>query len=317
MNYLGIDLGGTNIAVGVVNGEGKILGRGTLPTGVGRPAEVIFADMARACLLALESAGMTLGDIEAVGIGSPGLINNEEGEIVFANNLYWHNVRFREELQKHIDKPVYADNDANVAALAECAAGGMKGARNAILLTLGTGVGGGIILDGKVFGGYHHGGAELGHICLILDGEPCTCGNRGCVERYTSATALIREGRLAAQSNPQGLIYKQCGGDLEKITARDVIDSAREGDEDALRIFDDYINALSMTIISIINIFDPQAIALGGGVAAASDFLMEPLRKSVAERLFYKSLPPAKLVFAELGNDAGIIGAAMYAKSFR
>ena len=315
MYYLGVDLGGTNIAVGVVDEAGRILHKDSVPTGAGRPPQATLDDMAAICRKVVADAGITLDDIAAVGIGSPGLINVATGEVVFANNLYWHNVSLAGTIAKALGKPAFADNDANVAALAEVEAGSMKGAKNAVLLTLGTGVGGGIIIGGRIYAGTHNGGAELGHMCLVLNGEECTCGNRGCVERYTSATALIREGRKSAEAHPDGGIARKAGGNLEKINAKTVIDCAREGDAEAVRIFNEYIYALTMTIITVINIFEPEAIALGGGVSAAGDFFMEPLRKSVVDHLFYPDIPHPEIVVAELGNDAGIIGAAMNGKA--
>ena len=315
MYYLGIDLGGTNIAVGVVDEEGRILYKDSTPTGATRPSEETLADMAACSRKVIADAGLKLDDIAAVGIGSPGLINTETGEVVFANNLYWHHVQMGATIAKALGKPTYADNDANVAALAEVAAGSMKGAKNAVLLTLGTGVGGGIIINGRIYAGTHNGGAELGHMCLTLNGEQCTCGNKGCVERYTSATALIREGRKSAEAHPDGMIAKKVGGDLDRISAKTVIDCARENDPEAVRIFDEYIYALTMTIITVINIFEPEAIAIGGGVSAAGDFLMKPLTKSVVEHLFYPTLDHPAIVLAATGNDAGIIGAAMNAKA--
>ncbi len=315
MYYLGVDLGGTNIAVGVVDENGRILHKDSVPTGAGRPPQETLDDMAAISRKVVADAGMKLDDIAAIGIGSPGLINVATGEVVFANNLYWHNVPLAGSMAKALGKPAFADNDANVAALAEVEAGSMKGAKNAVLLTLGTGVGGGIIINGRIYAGTHNGGAELGHMCLVMNGEQCTCGNKGCVERYTSATALIREGRKSAEAHPGGAIAKKVNGDFEKISAKTVIDCAREGDAEALRIFDEYIYALTMTIITVINIFEPEAIALGGGVSAAGDFFMEPLRKSVTDHLFYPDIPHPKLVVAELGNDAGIIGAAMNGKA--
>ena len=315
MYYLGVDLGGTNIAVGVVDEAGRILHKDSVPTGAGRPPQATLDDMAAICRKVVADAGITLDDIAAVGIGSPRLINVATGEVVFANNLYWHNVPLAGTIAKALGKPAFADNDANVAALAEVEAGSMKGAKNAVLLTLGTGVGGGIIIGGRIYAGTHNGGAELGHMCLVLNGEECTCGNRGCVERYTSATALIREGRKSAEAHPDGGIARKAGGNLEKINAKTVIDCAREGDAEAVRIFNEYIYALTMTIITVINIFEPEAIALGGGVSAAGDFFMEPLRKSVVDHLFYPDIPHPEIVVAELGNDAGIIGAAMNGKA--
>ncbi len=312
--YIGIDLGGTNIAAGIVDEVGNIIHKDETPTGVGRPFETIIKDMASLVERIIHDSGLTKGDIKAIGIGSPGLPDKDKGTISFANNLGWHNVPLRDELQKYFDIPIYIENDGNTAGYAEAVAGACKGATNSITLTLGTGIGSGIIIDGKPYSGSHSVGAELGHLIVQVDGHPCTCGNRGCWERYASATALIREGKKAAKNNQESLIYKSVDGDLDKITAKTVIDAAKEGDEVALKIFDEYIYYLAMGIITIINSFDPGIIAIGGGVARAGDFLMDALKKSVRDHIFYKSAPYAKITMAELGNDAGIIGAAMLGK---
>jgi len=310
--YIGVDIGGTNIAVGLVDKEGKIIHKGEVPTGVGRPFEEIMKDIADLIKRVIEESDYKEEDVKAIGIGSPGLPDDEKGTIVFANNLHWHNVPVRAELEKYFDLPIRIENDGNTAGLAEAVAGACKGVENSITLTLGTGIGAGIVINGKPYSGTHSIGAELGHMIVQVDnGIPCTCGNSGCWERYASATALIREGKKAAQDNPDSLIYKSVDGDLDKITAKTVIDAAKEGDATALELFDKYVYYLAMGIITIINSFDPAIIAIGGGVAKAGDFLMDALKKKVAEHIFYKDVPYAQITRAVLGNDAGIIGAAM------
>ncbi|MGI6705768.1 MAG: ROK family protein [Clostridia bacterium] len=315
MYYVGVDLGGTNIGVGLVTEDGRIIHKDEVPTLVGRPYEEILKDMADLIIKVVKESGHTIDEVKYIGIGSPGVADDRVGEIVFANNLYWHHVPVRKEIQKYIQKPVYVDNDANVAGLAEFMVGACKGTNNSITITLGTGVGAGIVINKKVFSGSHGVGSELGHMIVEVDGIPCTCGNRGCLERYTSATALIREGKKGAEENPESLLYKKVQGNLDAMNAKIVIDSVKEGDETAVKIFEKYIYYLAMGIITMINSFDPEIIAIGGGVSRAGDFLMDALRKKVKEHIFYKELPYARLVLAELGNDAGIIGAAMLGRS--
>lgn len=312
--YIGVDVGGTNIAIGIVDEAGKIIHKDEIPTGVGRPFEVIIKDMADLISKVIDDSGYKVEDVKSIGVGSPGLPDKEKGTISFANNLGWTNVPLRAELQKYFDLPVYIENDGNTAGLAESVAGACKGAKNSMTLTLGTGIGAGIVIDGKPYSGSHSVGAEIGHLIVQVDGIPCTCGNKGCWERYASATALIREGKEAAKNNPQSLIYKSVDGDIDKITAKTVIDAAKEGDEVATKIFERYIYYLAMGIITIINSFDPAVIAIGGGVAKAGDFLMDALKAKVKEHIFYKSAPYAEITMASLGNDAGIIGAAMLGK---
>lgn len=314
MKYIGVDLGGTNIAAGLVSEEGKILAQLSTPTLVGRHYSEVMADMADVILRLLEREGVSLDEIAYIGIGSPGAIDADKGVVVFANNLYWHHVPVREELQKHIDKPVYIDNDANVAGLAEFKAGVSQGAENSIFLTLGTGVGGGVIIGGRIYVGSHNVGSELGHMIVSVNGRECTCGNKGCWETYTSATALIKDGVAAAQAHPDSLIATSVGGDLSQITAKTVLDAAKAEDPAALEVFDNYLEYMAMGIVSIINCFDPEIIAIGGGVSKAGQWLIDKIAERVALRVFYKDLPYAKIVLAQLGNDAGIIGAAMLGK---
>lgn len=309
--YIGVDLGGTNIGAGIVDEEGSILVKDEVPTGSSRPYDEIIKDMADLIGEILKQGGYELSDVESIGIGSPGCIDNEQGEVVFANNLNWKHVPVREELQRHIDLPIYLENDANVAGLAEAVTGACKGVENSVTITLGTGVGSGIIIGGRPYSGSHGVGAELGHMIVRVDGVPCTCGNRGCFERYTSATALIREGKKVAKANPDSIIAKSVEGDLDKISAKTVIDAAKAGDEVALEVFDNYIYYLAMGIVTIINSFDPSIIAIGGGVSRAGDFLLDSLKEQVKEHIFYKDMPYADIRLSELGNDAGIIGAAM------
>ncbi|MEA5146313.1 MAG: ROK family protein, partial [Candidatus Limiplasma sp.] len=191
MVYIGIDVGGTGIKVGIVNDEGCILAQGETPTLVGRPFEDIVRDMATCAQDVLARSGYSLTDVHSVGVGVPGVANQESGVVVFCTNLGWHNVPLRAELQKHISKPVFIDNDATVAGYAESICGVSVGSHSSVFMTLGTGVGGGIVIGGKPWSGFHGIGSEIGHIPMDIEGVPCTCGNRGCLERYCSATAII------------------------------------------------------------------------------------------------------------------------------
>lgn len=311
MVYVGIDLGGTNIKAGVVDEQGNILCKGDIQTKVERGHEAVIEDMAKLALRVIEKGGFTLNDVHSIGIGVPGILDIETGIVPFCTNLGWHDVPLRDLMHKYIDKPVFADNDATVAGLAESVAGISKGAKNSVFLTLGTGVGGGIVIDGKIYSGSHGVGSELGHTIIELDGELCTCGNRGCWERYASASALARMGREAAKGNELSALYRHVEGNLERISAKMVIDYAKQGDQMASEVFRRYAYHLAVGIISIINSLDPEIIALGGGVSAAGEFLAEAVREEVDKLIFYKSMPHARIEIATLGNDAGIIGAAM------
>jgi glucokinase len=296
--YLGIDLGGTNIAVGVVNEAGRILHKGETPTLPSRPWQAVAEDMARLCLRVLGEAGFALDDLAAIGMGVPGIA--VEGVIPFCTNLGWHEVPMAAAFRQWIDKPLYIDNDANVAGYAEAVSGVSASAHSSVFLTLGTGVGGSIILNGKPYSGFHGVGGELGHLTLVADGEMCTCGKRGCLERYCSATALIRMG-----------VEAHIGRDPARVTAKLVIDAAKAGNPVAQAVFDKYIHYLALGINTIVSFIDPEIIVLGGGVSHAGAFLLDAVRAALPKYIFFKTLPFARLELATLGNDAGIIGAAM------
>ena len=314
MVYIGLDVGGTTFKAGVVTEDGKILHKDAMPTGIERPYQEIIADMAALCKKVTAEAGYEMKDVAAIGVGVPGLFDNKSGRIPFCTNLGWHDIPFVEEMKKHLDTPVIGDNDATVAGLAESVAGVSAGVSDSVFLTLGTGVGGGIVIGGKVYSGAHGCGSEIGHMMIKMGGEECTCGNFGCFERYASATAIIREARKAVADHPESSIMDKCGGDPEKINAKIVIDAAREGDETAKTVFDGYAYALAVGIINIINMIDPEVIVLGGGVSAAGDFLLDAVREAMKPMVFFKTMPYARIELAQLGNDAGIIGAAMLGK---
>ncbi len=314
MYYVGIDVGGTGLKAGVVDEAGKIMAKVSCPTLVERGAEPVVNDMAHLALKAVEEAGLMLNDIKAIGIGIPGILDPRTGRVPFCTNLHWHDVPLIEWMQRVVDKPIFVGNDATVAGLAEAVSGVSAGVKNSVFVTLGTGVGGGIVLDGKVFSGSNGVGSEIGHMITVAGGEMCTCGNRGCWERYASATALIRWGVESAGKNPQGALAKAVDGDFSKITAKHVIDLAKAGDADCSAIFDNYVYHLCVGLVSIINFYDPEVIALGGGVSAAGEFLLNAVRAKLPEMVFYKAMPYARIELATLGNDAGIIGAAMLGK---
>ena len=315
MAYIGIDLGGTNIAVGIVNEKGNILAQTSTPTLASRPYTDLVKDMAGCILSVMSETGITQDEIESIGIGVPGVADQKDGVVIFCPNLGWHNVPIRGELQKYINKPVLIDNDATVAGLAENYAGVSAGCQSSVFLTLGTGLGGGIIINGRPWSGAHGVGSEIGHMTLAVDGVPCTCGNDGCVERYCSATAIIRMARQAVQGYPDSLILKLAEGDPQKINARVVTDAAKAGDPTAVEVFDRFTRYLAITINNIICFLDPEMIVLGGGVSKAGAFLLDKVRAQLPRYLLYKSLPHARVELARLGNEAGIIGAAMLGKA--
>ena len=316
MYYLGIDLGGTNIAVGIVDEENKIIARATSKTKVTNAEEVADA-MAATAYEALKNAGITIDDVPWIGVGSPGTINKETGIIEFANNLPFKNTPMEKMLSERMEgKKILMENDANAAAYGEYMAGALKGADNAIAITLGTGVGGGIIINHKIYSGSNFAGAELGHTVIVVDGRPCTCGRHGCWETYASATGLIKTTKEYMEKAPKDSpLWTLVDGDIEKVSGRTAFDAMRQGDPIGKEIVDEYIKYLSVGIVDMINIFQPDTLCIGGGHSNERETLLAPVREFVArEQYAMNSAKKTVVCRAELGNDAGIIGAALLGK---
>lgn len=313
--YVGIDLGGTNIVAGVVDEEYNIVSKASTKTNCPRPEKEIADDMAKMALQAVENAGLTINDIEWVGIGTPGIANSSTGIIEYSNNLGFKNTPMVKYIKETIDKPVFIENDANAAAYGEFVAGAAKGAKNAVCITLGTGVGGGIIVDGKIYSGSNFAGAEIGHTVIEVDGAQCSCGRKGCFEAYSSATGLIRMTKEAIAEHPDSVMAKMAE-EKGKVTARTSFDSMRAGDPYAKEVVDKYIKYLAAGITNTINIFQPDVLCIGGGVCNEGDPLLLPVKALVKEEVYTRnSEKNAEIVIAKLGNDAGIIGAAFLGNS--
>lgn len=310
MYCIGIDLGGTNIVASVVNDEYKILGTGKTPTSLPRSAEEIFDDIAAVCNEAMDKAGVSIEDISSIGLGTPGTVN--DGIIEFANNLGFDNIPARAMIQERLgDIPVYVDNDANCAALGEAYAGCGNGSKNFVAVTLGTGVGSGIILDGKIVSGVNFAGGECGHMVIMVDGEACTCGRKGCWEAYASATALIRQTKAAMESHPESAMHEVAKKE-GKVSGRTAFDAMRLGDIAGIEVVNNYIKYVACGLINIVNALQPEIICIGGGICNEGETLMAPLKRYVqAERYSIHSKIQTKIMKAELGNDAGVIGAAL------
>ena len=310
MYRIGIDLGGTNIVAGVVDDEFRIVATAKCKTRIPRPAEEIVVDMARMAKEAVQNAGLTMADIAYVGVGSPGTCNADTGIVEYSNNLQFEKLPLRDMLGGMLDKAVYIENAANAAALGEALAGAAKGAQSCVCITLGTGVGGGIIIDGKIYGGFNFAGAELGHTVIMVDGELCTCGRFGCWEAYASATALINQTRRAMVNHPDSAMWS-IAEDLDKVNGRTAFDGMRAGDAVAAQVVDTYIKYIATGLINVINIFQPEVLCIGGGICKEGDTLLKPLAAHIERERYSKySSHQTRLCVATLGNDAGIIGAA-------
>jgi len=311
MYRIGIDVGGTGIQIGVIDENLKVVAEGSIPTRTSIPFSEQIAQIASCVVSTATSAGLKREQIVSVGAGIPGIANLATGVVVKCPNMGWHHVPFREEFQKHLNVPVYIDNDANVAALAESVAGVSAGTSSSVFITIGTGIGSGIIINGKIWNGFHGIGGEFGHTVFKLNGIPCTCGNRGCLERYTSATALIRMAREAIARNTNTKMLAMVSNDITKVEARTVIDAARENDPLAVEVYAQYIDYLAQMFANIVNFVDPEVIVIGGGVSKAGDFLLDPIRREYRKYVLYDDQPLPEIKIAVLGSEAGIIGAAM------
>lgn len=308
---VGIDLGGTAVKIGLVDASYEVLAQTSIPTNAERPYEQVIADMGKTAVALLEENGYAVADCLGVGVGSPGIIDSESGIVLYSNNIQWDHVPLAEEMKRYLPVPVFVQNDANCATLGEVLKGAGTGYQNAVFLTLGTGVGGGIVLDGKIFEGGHTGGAELGHIRCGSERRRCTCGRYDCLEAYASATALIDDAKKMARQHPDSMLWELCGHDLEAMNAKIPFDAAKAGDSCGKTLVENYIGYLADGITDLANIFRPDVIVLGGGVCAQREKLTEPLNQHLKENCFGNTVTYIpKVVIAENGNHAGLIGAA-------
>ena len=316
MIYVGIDVGGTGIQVGLVDESGKIMCKGGIVTRTDIPFDMQVKAMADCVLDTIDKGGYTLGDVKAIGAGVPGVTDPRTGNIAFCTNLGWVDVPFVQEFNKHIAKPVFVGNDATVAGLAESVAGVSAGSDSSVFITLGTGVGGGIIINGKVYSGSNFAGGELGHTVIVVDGRPCTCGRHGCWETYASATGLIKTTKEHMKDAPKDSpIWTIVDGDESKVNGRTAFDAMRAGDPVGKAVVDEYIKYLSVGLTDMINIFQPAILCIGGGICNEGETLLAPVRAFIdREQYAMNSTKKTKVCKAQLGNDAGIIGAALLGK---
>lgn len=309
--YIGIDIGGTNLVAAVTEKNGQIISKSFRAVDHAWSAEELCTQIAHLAKQAAEFGGIGLDLIEAVGVGLPGLVDNERGVVIQTPNMPFRDTPFRELFQKEWDVPVFLGNDANCAAIGEYWAGAAKGCDPALMITLGTGIGGGLIVNGKLFTGFANSGMEVGHMIIHPFGNMCGCGNRGCWEQYGSASALIRTTRTEMGHTKDSILWELCEGNMDKVEGRTAFQAARMGDDAARRALSIYLSGLSVGIINLVNILQPEIICLGGGISNADDdLLLNPLRSLVAQGIFDKTAG-VRIEKASLGNDAGVIGAAM------
>lgn len=309
--YIGIDLGGTNIAVGLVDKDGNIINKASTPTLSERPWQEIVADMAFLTQKVTEEAGYSIADIEAVGIGSPGSVDNANGIIAYACNIGFDNSPVADEFRKYINVPVNLENDANAAAFGEYVKNGEE-SPSFVFVTLGTGVGGGIVLDGKIYRGFNGVGAEIGHTVIIVDGIKCNCGRSGCWEAYASVTALINQTKKKMEENPDSLMHSVTEK-YHEVNGRVAFEAMEMGDEAAKTVCENYIRYIGEGLVNIINTFQPEKVVIGGGISKEGDTLLTPIKEFIEKNDYNKHMKKTKIEIAKLYNDAGIIGAAMSA----
>ena len=317
MYRIGIDLGGTNLAAGIVNDAFEIVCKASIPTGADRPALEIAADMAGLCHTVCEKAGISPSEIASVGIASPGIANHDDGIIEYCCNI----PSFRQFAVCDAVKAgfpvdhVFVENDANAAAWGEAIAGAAQGTSSSIMITLGTGVGGGIIIDGKVISGFNYAGGELGHIVVEVDGAQCGCGRKGCWEAYSSATALIRmtsEKLAECQAQGRATVMTDMVAAAGKVSGRTAFDAKRAGDEAGAEVVAKYVHYLAQGLSNIINIFQPEVLSIGGGVSGEGAYLLDMLIPLVRNEVYGQGIVKGTDIrIAALGNDAGIIGGAV------
>lgn len=311
--YIGIDLGGMSAKAGLMDEEGNVLCMARCETSADDSAEVTAGRLAGLAQQLIEERALCCSDIVAIGIGSPGVVNSESGSVIIWSNFHWANVPLARLVSERAGLPVFVTNDANAAALGEAKYGSGKGYGDSVMITLGTGVGGGIVFGGKLFEGYRSAGGELGHTVIHRKGRLCTCGRRGCFECYASATALKRETRIAMEKHPESLMWKVTPK-LEDVNGKTPFEAARAGDRYAEKIVKEYVENLGEGIANIVNLLRPQVIILGGGVSNEGEYLISRVKKYVVKNIYASTAYAAlDIVRASLGNDAGLYGACAYA----
>ena len=309
MIAIGIDIGGMSIKGAAVDSNGRVYEKFSMPFIKGEPGEETIRKLAETVKEYIAANGLE-NKIAGIGLGSPGTLDIKNGVVNYANNLGWENLHVADIFHEILPYPVRLTNDANAASLGEAKFGAGKSYDNIIMLTLGTGVGGGIIINGKLYEGNEGKGAELGHSVIVVDGEQCTCGRKGCLETYASATALIRETKKAMHANRRSLMWKICP-DIDLVGGKVPFEAAKQGDKVAIDVLGNYIKYLGEGILNFCNIFRPNVVVLSGGIANAGDYLFDRVNKYIADRNYgYKMTPEVKVVPAELGYDSGKIGAA-------
>lgn len=308
MYYIGIDIGGTFVKLGIVSEEGQIIEKSIAKTNFNCNYAITISDIAQAAKDLAEKMGLDIKDLGGIGIGVPGTVHNKT--VTFANNLKWNNVPIVSEFKRHLDTEIDVDNDANCAVLGEYVAGAGKGYDNIVMITLGTGLGTGFIVDGRMIRGYKSAGAEGGHSVIKANGIDCNCGRRGCYEQYASTSAMIRLTNESIKANPDGVLakLKNKAGEVNGFT---LFDGVRAGDKTSIALLNTYINDIAEGLVNLVNILRPEIVLVGGGISNEEELLIKPLEELVNKYSYGGKLNPSIVVKkAKLGNNAGTVGAA-------
>lgn len=312
---IGVDIGGMSVKIGLVEGQAIVAREVVKTDSDGQTSCELIEKIADAVEKLLHENKITAGECDGLGIACPGTVDAAGGIVTYSNNIGWENVAILDQMRRRLNISMALANDADAAALGEVICGAAKGKNSAVLLTLGTGVGGGVILNKKIFSGALRGGCELGHMVIERNGRQCTCGRKGCLEMYASATALMHHARALAEKDPNTLLNKMSGGILSDIDGRIIFEAAKKGDASANEVVEEYLENLSIGIANVINIFRPEIVILGGGVSAQKKYLTDELQRRVDGMCFggvHGEIPP--IITSMLGNDAGMIGAAHLTK---
>lgn len=308
--YIGIDLGGTNVGFGIVDEDNNILFKDSIPTRKSLKYEEICDDIVELIKRAVKVLHKDLKSVKGIGIGVPGIVNPSNEMVIECVNLKWKNIHVKEYLEERLNVPVSIGNDATVAGVAEFAVGAMKGYKSGVLLTLGTGIGAGIIIDGKVYDGAHGIGSEIGHVIVGENFFDCNCGRNGCLETFCSSTAIIKYAQKLLEEGNSSSMEEEIQGDLNKINGKIIFDAAKKGDNTAIRVINRMVKYLAIGIVNTVAILDPEVIVIGGGLSAAGEFLLNPIKEEAKKRVYFKGAPIGDIVLSKIGNDGGIIGAA-------
>lgn len=310
---IGVDIGGTNLVAGLVDDNYNLVCKEATPALATRPDTEIVADIIMLCKRLMENNNLSEKDVRSIGVGIPGCHNPDTGVVLYCANINLHNTPMADMIRKEIDVPVFLGNDADCAALGEAYAGATKDVSDSMMITIGTGIGGGIIINKKIYNGFNHIGGELGHMVIVQDGELCGCGRKGCWEAYGSATALIRRTKAAVEANPDSKLAKLVDGDVSKVDGKTAFDAMRDGCPVGTAVVDEFVKCFSTGLINIINIFQPEKVVIGGGISKEGKPLVDAIMRHVDAERYGKDneLPKTTIHTAELGNDAGIIGAAV------